>query len=110
MGKFEAMLGDFEAAFPDIKNKFKHDTTFVALTAPSMEGKTQLAFVMKDVLLLYFPLSEAFGGSESIDSQHIYGNFSDFVPILRDCAFADLRNLNYLVPSANDLLDPKKRI
>lgn len=114
MGKFEKMPTDFNSACLEIqskesaKNTFASDTTFIALAAPSIEGKTQSAFVVKDVLPLYFPICETFDRSECYSPQQIYVNFWDYVCMLRDCALADLKNLDHHIPSAHDLLDSKK--
>lgn len=83
---------------------FVSDTTFIALAAPSMEGKTQMAFVMKDVFPLYFPLSEAFQDSGNAAPQNIYLNFKDFSCMLRDCALEDMKENPTEAPLATDLL------
>ena len=110
MGKFEAMLNNFNDACvnaqpgPDKNKDITSDTAFIALAAPSMEGKTQLAFVMKDVLPLYFPLSEAYNRPVGNNPQLIYRNFTDYACMLRDCALEDIKNWPQTSFSASDLL------
>jgi hypothetical protein len=44
----------------DVLNaQYGFDKSFVAIAAPSMEGKTQSAFVFKDIKPLYFPLVDS---------------------------------------------------
>jgi hypothetical protein len=55
--EFDAGSLDLQPAQERIsKIKYASETAFVALAAPSMKGKSQSAFVMKQVLPLYFPL------------------------------------------------------
>lgn len=58
-------------------------TAFFAIAAPSMEGKTQSAFVFKRLKPLYFPLSTG--------SQLVYRNFSALSIALKQYAEADLQ-------------------
>ena len=78
--------------------------SFIALAAPSMEGKTQSAFVMNLVKPLYFPISETVG-SDSIIPQPIYGNFKKLVFQLENCAVKDLLDKDLTEVSASKLMD-----
>lgn len=63
--------------------------SFVALAAPSMEGKTQSAFVFSEVKPLYFCIN--FEISDA--TQPIYLNFSSLNSILHRIALLDLANI-----------------
>lgn len=89
-------------ANPSITNSRQIDSSscFVALAAPSMEGKTQSAFVFRDVIPLYFPLSliiETKPGeilnAEPSKNQHIYENYQRLSFELSRYANADLADL-----------------
>ena len=68
---------------------YSADRAFVALAAPSMEGKTQSAFTLRMVKPLYFPLSEA--RPSGFVSQSIYVNFNAHVHELFHCSQLDLK-------------------
>ena len=57
---------------------------FIALAAPSMEGKTQSAFVLRQVKPLYFSLS-TLKLSEVGSKQPIYDNFCSLTSTLSNC-------------------------
>jgi hypothetical protein len=79
----------------DVVNaQYGFDKSFVAFAAPSMEGKTQSAFVFKDINPLYFPL---------VDSQPIYKNFRNLSNTLNQCARRDFELLGKQVPTASTL-------
>ena len=63
--------------------------SFFAFAAPSMDGKTQFAFVFREVKPLYFPMSETQKSSDK-PSQPIYLNFTNHAVTLLKCAKADL--------------------
>ncbi len=95
-GKFEATLKGKQIA-PYFKaetglEKLDYDTGFTALAAPSMEGKTQLAFILRDLKPLYFPMSEA-RRSFRYGPQPIYTNFTNLAKTLYDCAREDFERL-----------------
>ena len=83
------------------------DTTFVALAAPSLEGKTQTAFTLRRSNPLYFPLNAACSGESKL--QEIYVPFIDHAVFLRGLAVKDLEairtetSLEGFVPTVNDL-------
>ncbi len=106
IGKVEAILSDFEEecdALSETKNLI-YDDTFIALAAPSTEGKTQSAFVFQDVHPLYFPISEAYPCDDALVSQYIYANFRQFVVALQEAAAVDVNSINYVSLAASDLL------
>ncbi len=78
-----------------MKSSIEFDTSFVALAAPSLEGKTQSAFVFRHNRPFYFPLSEHIR-SDAWSPQPIYTNFRSYVKVLRDCAIADLKTIEQL--------------
>jgi hypothetical protein len=76
---------------------------FVALAAPSMEGKTQSAFVFEDVRPLYFPLSivnnqtyKQVGKSEQSKTQNIYENYNSLTLALYCYANEDMIEIKNL--------------
>lgn len=75
------------------------EKSYVALAAPSMDEKTQFAFVCNEVKPLYFP----FVGCSQAASQPIYRNFSKHSSVLLSCAKNDLEKFGRVVPSASDL-------
>jgi hypothetical protein len=94
-------------ANPSITNSRQIDLSscFVALAAPSMEGKTQSAFVFRDVLPLYFPLSHIIEtkpgeilNAEPSKSQYIYENYQRLSFELSRYAHADLADLTNQYP------------
>ena len=64
------------------------DKTFVALAAPSYEGKTQSAFTLRTVNPLYFVAAAAEDSGGNIQS--IYRTFIEHTKFLYDCALVDL--------------------
>ena len=64
------------------------DKTFVALAAPSYEGKTQTAFTLRNVNPLYFVAAAAEDSGGNIQS--IYRTFTEHTKFLFDCALVDL--------------------
>lgn len=80
---------------------YDYSTCFVALAAPSMEGKTQFAFVLSEVKPLYFPMSVVFTEDEKDNAfvdftrtQPIYTNYSRIAKTLYRCAKTDLDRVN----------------
>lgn len=65
------------------------EDSIITLAAPSLEGKTQAAFTLRQVKPLYFPLSEVFESSKHV-SQPIYINFRAHARALYACADIDL--------------------
>ena len=82
--------------------------TFIALAAPSMEGKTQSAFVFRRVKPLYFPISGL--RSAGVLPQHIYKNFAHLADAFLRYASLDLEKIRSLklsinVPKVNEFDD-----
>ncbi len=105
IGKIETILDNFEVecgALSEIEN-LTYTSTFLALAAPSMEGKSQSAFVFQDIRPLYFPISEAYP-SDAVVPQFIYANFRQIVVALHEAAAVDVKGTNYVAPTASDLL------
>ncbi len=75
------------------ESRFDSSTSFCAIAAPSMTGKTQLAFHLRKVKPLYFCLSTARSNPQDMTQQAIYSNFSGLSNELLDCAFADCSRL-----------------
>lgn len=73
----------------DMDMALETNRSFVAIAAPSMEGKTQAAFTLRRVKPLYFPLSEAASGLDCVYNQSIYRNFHPHALVLKDCAESD---------------------
>lgn len=73
------------------------DGTFIALAAPSMEGKTQSAFIFRLVKPLYFPLSGL--RSSGIQPQPIYKNFAHLADAILGYASLDLGKIRSLKPN-----------
>ncbi len=71
------------------------ETTFIAIVAPSMEGKTQSAFTFKHVRPLYFPLSGT--DPNSVTCQPVYVNFASLSGMLIKCASKDAYSLPFNV-------------
>ncbi len=85
------------------------ENSFMALVAPSLEGKTQTAFTLTSALPLYFVLTAAKIGENGI--QEIYQPFIDHSLYLQGMAFTDLGNIDFkataddLAPSTATLLN-----
>lgn len=62
---------------------------FVAVAAPSLEGKTQMAFVLEKVRPLYFTLGATYEG-ESQSTQKIYLNFEELNGYIEEFALEDV--------------------
>jgi len=87
--------------YSNTKIDLDYNTCFVALAAPSMEGKTQSAFVLSEVKPLYFSMSEVITGDEKSDvlvdtvrKQPIYENYASLAKTLCKCAIDDLDRVN----------------
>ena len=85
------------------------DGTFVALAAPSLEGKTQSAFVFRDIIPLYFALN-ATEKKEKV--QNIYLNYGSLNATVEACARRDLNTLglNFAKKAKSSILDYVKMI
>jgi len=66
------------------------EKTFIALVAPSLCGKTQSAFAMREMRPLYFVLNE-FSVREGKKAQPIYANFDSLNKMIENVGVADLR-------------------
>lgn len=75
------------------------DGTFVALAAPSLEGKTQSAFVFEDILPLYFALQATENAKKP---QEIYLNYASLNAALEHFAKRDLETLTGKYYGLND--------
>ena len=53
--------------YSSTRRKLDYGTCFIALASPSMEGKTQFAFVLSEIKPLYFPMSEVIIGDDKSD-------------------------------------------
>ena len=94
----EILSGNFEVlnSLVGEKQKCKFtkeilDGTFVALAAPSLEGKTQSAFTFKNVLPLYFALQATEDTHET--AQEIYLNYASLNAAIETYARRDLKAL-----------------
>ncbi len=105
--KMEAFLRNRDEAvslmFPDQEETitsadYSFESSFLALAAPSMEGKTQFAFTCRDPKPLYFPMTQF-----DSTSQPIYSNFKGLAKTLYDCAHQDWKLLKNDVPSPTRL-------
>lgn len=100
--KLELFLIDRNANISEIFGEevvaghYAFEKSFLALAAPSMEGKTQFAFVCREIKPLYFPMSEI---GES--TQPIYLNFKDLAMTLYKCARKDFETLGHRVRTAS---------
>ena len=74
---------------PDLLTDQSLNGTFIALAAPSLEGKTQSAFVFEDVLPLYFPLQIS---EDAEQAQAIYRNYASLSTAVEKNAKKDLMN------------------
>ncbi len=90
------------------------DKSFVALAAPSLEGKTQAAFTLRSANPLYFVMAAADAGEGGI--QPIYKSFIRHSVFLKTLALEDLSNLgvsveaNSTAPTAFQLHDEKSNV
>ncbi|NBO24380.1 MAG: hypothetical protein EBU93_03985 [Chlamydiae bacterium] len=87
--------------YSSTQRNLDYDTCFIALAAPSMEGKTQFAFVLSKVKPLYFPMSGVTIGDEKsnmptdiLRNQPIYKNYTSLANTLCNCAIIDLGRVN----------------
>ena len=72
--------------------RYDFSKSFVAIAAPSFEGKTQFAFVLKKARPLYFALGvtdDYYGGNSAI--QPIYLNFKDLNRAIKEFAEHDVK-------------------
>ena len=72
--------------------KIAFERTFIALVAPSLCGKTQSAFAMKEMRPLYFALNED-SIKENGKSQPIYANFDSLNRIICEAGSEDLQTI-----------------
>lgn len=70
--------------------RVEFERTFIALVAPSLCGKTQSAFAMREMLPLYFALNEG-SIKASGRSQPVYANFNSLNRMIKEIAIADLQ-------------------
>ena len=66
---------------------------FVAIAAPSFEGKTQFAFVLKEARPLYFSLGVKGDIGQRYKSQSIYLNFKDLNRCIEESAKDDISKI-----------------
>jgi hypothetical protein len=77
-----------------VNQKFDTSKAFLALVAPSMEGKTQSAFVFRSVKPLYFAFTWTKGmGSSQASIQPIYLNYQSLSKFILELAALDLNNI-----------------
>ena len=95
--QIERMLRDFQGFISDHFQEIVSraavvhlQSAFIALAVHSMEGKTQSAFVFRDVKPLYFPLS---GYRSEQAPQPIYGNFTHLSDAIVHYAALDLSEI-----------------
>ena len=99
MYKLEILLSNMQETvtniFSDTIGGYRLETSqsFVAIAAPSMEGKTQSSFVFERVKPLYFPLIETSDTDSIAGGQKIYKNFKSHARCLKECAEEDLKVL-----------------
>lgn len=106
--ELEKLLYDPQNYFRKSRSSHNSDnldvsSCFVALAAPSMEGKTQSAFVLEDVRPLYFPLSivndqtyKQISSSEQFKTQNIYENYKSLTLALYRYANEDMIEIKNL--------------
>lgn len=75
-----------ERAIKDPEDNLK--STFIALAAPSFEGKTQAAFVFREAIPLYFPMIVEAPNTNTL--QPIYRNFRSLSESIKRYALMDL--------------------
>lgn len=106
------MAREFDGICADLELDTSH--SFIALAAPSLEGKTQSAFTFRRVKPLYFPMSAASSSSGLDTVQPIYNNFRSHAVQLQDCVKLDLdmigREVDRSDISASKLSDTHKNI
>ena len=101
-------LGELEQIAKDAENYFKKENvkekynlgqdsvlrySFVALAAPSYEGKTQSAFVFKDVRSLYFIANTQLIREDNPRTQPIYYNYKSISDALLEYAELDYEKI-----------------
>lgn len=102
LGQLESLISDPKAFFMrllkdvDIE-RFNFDTCFFAFAAPSLEGKTQSAFLFETIRPLYFALNQ-FGLA---DCQKIYLNFESLNMAIQKFAEIDIAMIKSQIPSLN---------
>ena len=107
--KLEKIIqGDFESCqtlvgLDDLdKSRYVLSKSFVSISAPSLEGKTQFAFVLEKARPLYFALGvtdDYYAGDHA--TQPIYLNFKDLNKYIQDFAESDLKSILNLEPRAD---------
>ncbi len=87
--------------FPEIiaNDKIDSDSSFFALAAPSLEGKTQSAFVLEKVKPLYFSLSETLICDRG-KVQDIYKNFASLSSCIQSAALDDIAEIKKLADNS----------
>lgn len=91
------IAGDFELCknLAGMSANSQNDFTkaFVAIAAPSFEGKTQFAFVLKEARPLYFSLGAKSDIGQRYKSQSIYLNFKDLNRCIEESAKYDISKI-----------------
>ena len=95
----DIIAGDFELCKTLVgiedSDRLRYDfsKSFVAIAAPSLEGKTQFAFVLEKARPLYFALGAGNYSSGSYTPQSIYLNFKDLNTCIETFAKDDLARI-----------------
>ena len=77
-----------------LTSPYNFSKSFVAIAAPSLEGKTQLAFLLEKARPLYFSLgARGDHASSSYSIQPIYLSFKDLNRCIEDFAKEDVENI-----------------
>ena len=101
IGELEQIAKDAENYFKkeNVKEKYNLDQnvvlkdSFVALAAPSYEGKTQSAFVFKDVRSFYFVANTQLIRGDNPQTQPIYYNYKSISEALLEYAELDYEKI-----------------
>lgn len=91
-----------------IESSFRLDRVFLTLAAPSYEGKTQTAFTLPSVNVLYFNMVAA---DYETGMRSIFSHFARHSRLLKYVAYLDTEALNFpeQAPSADYLLSEPAR-
>jgi hypothetical protein len=93
------LSGDYANNFirnPDnLPRNIEFERTFIALVAPSLCGKTQSAFAMREMFPLYFALNEN-AIKPTGKSQPIYANFDSLNRMIQELAIADIKAIEII--------------